>query len=160
MQTTYEDQKTRPPIIGSLVDGTPRDIISGAAEEEIAFGRGVSAGTSDNQFKLPSGVGTPIESVSIFKHKEPNADGSVVYNADETVSGLRKGRIWVLAEQAIASKTDDVYVRHTEGATSDLAPGRFRTDDDTGKAMQVTNARWMSTSSAASEPVQLEINLP
>lgn len=125
----------------------------------IPFGRGVIEGASVPLGILPSVTGFIMAGVSLFKEKVvPNDGTGAKYEAGEAISVLRKGRIWVLAEDVI-SLDSDVYLRHTLGA-ADEVPGRFRTDADSAKGDQITNARWVSETTGADELAQLEINIP
>lgn len=125
----------------------------------VPFGRGVVEGSDGVVATLPSTTGFLFAGVAMFKNKESPNDGSgAKYEAGEAITVGRKTVVWVLAEDIIAID-DDVYLRHTLGTAVQL-PGRFRTDADTAKADQVTQARWLSTTSGADELAKLEINVP
>lgn len=85
----------------------------------------------------------------------------VAYLAGETVGSLRKGRIWVVVEEAIV-KTDSVFVRINTGTGSQR--GAFRKDIDGGTAVAVPAIRFAGPSQLASDGVTLvakvELNLP
>ncbi len=75
----------------------------------------------------------------------------------ETASLVRKGRVWVVVEEAVAVG-DDVYFRHTAGGGgSEL--GAFRNDADTASCDQLTQANWLVGSSGAGVAL-LEVNIP
>lgn len=73
---------------------------------------------------------------------------------------LRKGWIWVVAEDAVTDVTLGVFYRHTSPGADPEFLGRFRTDLDTADATLVPEARWMTTTSGAGQLAKVEINLP
>ena len=81
---------------------------------------------------------------------------SLTYAAGEVASLLRRGRIWVSAEEAV-TEGGPVYVRMT--ATGDESVGAFRTTPDSTDCALLRRARWASTTSAAGLAL-LELNLP
>jgi hypothetical protein len=118
MQTTFN----RYPDLaqaGLLADNGGKDMVSRAAEGEIPFGRLASLGTDkDNQVKLPASA-TDITTVLnvmgvsvLDQHYVQNPALSAAGKADkEALDVLRKGRIFVQAEQAV-TPSSDVYVRY------------------------------------------------
>jgi len=65
--------------------------------------------------------------------KEPGDDTYGAYAAKETVSILKKGRIWVVTGDAITNLTNAVFVRNASGgATPALAQGAVRSTAATG----------------------------
>ena len=145
------------------VPGTP--VLASAATtanvtgNPIPFGRGVIEGATPPLGVLPSVTGFLFAGIARHKAKvAPNDGTGAKYEAGEAISVVRKGRVWVLAEDVI-TLTSDVYLRHTLGAADQL-PGRFRTDADGSDADQISNARWVSITSGANELAQLEINIP
>jgi hypothetical protein len=145
---------------GMLVDtdAAVRSSISRANEEAsaVGYGLGVMFGTDpETQFKLPALTGFPFAGVLVHSHarEDVEAVGPVEGEPNEL---LRKGRIWVTVEETILT-TDPVYLRHT--VNGGLLPGGWRKDDDTLRADQLTQAKWL-TGAAAGELAQLEINYP
>lgn len=109
----------------------------------VPFGRGMVEGSTPPLAVLPSVTGFRFAGVALFKAKvSPNDGTGAKYEAGEAISLLRKGRVWVLVEEAV-TLTSDVFLRHTIGSATEL-PGRFRTDADSAKADQITNARFVS----------------
>ncbi len=158
-QTSYSIQAAD--AFGGLLadfDASVRSSISRANEETAAvgYGRGVTFGTDpDVQFLLPAATG--FEFAGVLVHAHEREDVSAVGPVEgETAELLRRGRIWVVVEEAV-TPTDDVFLRHTAGVAGD--PGSFRTDDPGGEADQVTNARWLTTTAAAGLAV-LDIGVP
>lgn len=132
----------------------------------VPFGRGLARGGSPGLAVLPSATSFVLEGVSTNRAKalpkdntvSPPQTGTARWNEAESMTVLRRGRIWVIPEDAVTI-TDDVYVRHTQGSQSNQTPGRFRTDADSAKADQVTNARWL-TAAGAGELALLEVWTP
>ncbi len=150
-----------PGVPGMLAGIGPHTIISRttAPSEIIIFGYGVVIVTGeDRQCKLPSSAGDKILGVALKTHKEQIISvGGAQFDEGETVPVLQQGHIYVLPEQLVIPG-DPVYLRHTVG-TVGLDPGRWRKDDDTAKATQLTNAQWL-IGSAAEEVAVLSINIP
>lgn len=158
-QTSYSNTYTAG-FEGMLADGGSPDIISkvnGEASTDLIFGRGVRE-TSAGAVNF-SAAGQALLGVPVHMQKDAaSLAGSGAIPPKETFNVLRRGRIWVKAEQAVAVG-DPVYVRHTvNGGTT--AVGRFRKDIDTANAILISNARWASTTSGADQMAVLEINLP
>lgn len=79
------------------------------------------------------------------------------YTAQSTMAVLRKGQIWVTAENAVTPHTA-VYARHTV-TTTNTAYGTFRGDTDSATASLVSGAVW-KTQATAGGTALLQINLP
>lgn len=151
----------------TTVDGTVPANISLAhttagvyADDEMPFGIGVFAGTDWDECIVPNGSGTFL-GVSVLDHSYPNisSDGSVVTSGGP-VGVMRKGRIWVVVDQAITVGAA-VYVRHTGSAAE--VRGSFRVDADTADAQVVSaGARWASVDQVVNgvRIAKLELNLP
>lgn len=153
-QTDYNDMAAS--VKGGLADSGENDIVSRQSAAAIAFGVGVAI-ASTGLVAVPAATGFKFEGITIQKHKStPNSTGVAQYDIGEAISVLRKGRIYVNAEQAV-DPTVAVFLRHTVNAA--LTPGDFRTDADTAKADQITNAKWVSKITAAGLAI-LEINMP
>jgi len=157
-QTVYNTEFAQA-FPGLIADAaTPPDILSRANEESsnVPFGLAVIPGTDGfEQFLLPSATGQVCLGVLAHAHnrEDPEADG---LNEGEVGDVLKRGRIWVVTEEAV-DVDSDVYFRHTVNTTEQI--GAFRTDADTDKADQITNARWVAATSAAGI-AQLDISLP
>lgn len=158
-QTTY-DAEAGVAFAGLLVDtdAAGRSSISRANEEAaaVAYGTGVALGTDPaTQFELPAATGFVFGGVVVHSHaREDVAAAGPEQNEPNEL--LRKGRIWVVVEEAV-TPADDVFLRHTINAA--LVPGSWRIDADTARADQITQARWL-TSAAAAGLAQLEVNYP
>jgi hypothetical protein len=78
------------------------------------------------------------------------------YVAEDMVSVLEEGAIYVLPEETVTSD-DAVYVRiQTNGAK---LPGMFGKSADSGKCIAVTGARWVEGGTTTTV-AKLQINLP
>ena len=158
MQTEYNNSLTKA-VEGGLGDSGVIDIVSRRAAVAIPFGYGVIATANEGEGTLPSVTGFILDGVAVQVHKaKDNASAEAQYDANDSASVLKKGRIWVLAEETV-DPTSPVFLRHTaNGGTT--APGRFRASADTARADEITNARWVTTTTAADQLALLEINMP
>lgn len=146
---------------GMLADSFESDMVSKANLDAAAlsFGRGVRDGAGAAGMTAFSAASQVLLGVLVFGQRDSSRlAGTGAIAQTETGNVLRKGRVWVRAEQAVALNSP-VFVRHTaNGGTT--APGRFRIDIDTANATAVTSARFVTTSSTADQLVILELNLP
>lgn len=147
-------------IEGGLGDSGHNDIVTRRhATLAVLFGRGVIRNAVEGEVANPSATGFVFEGIAVATQiAKPNATGVAQYDAKTAIPVLRKGRIWVLAEQAV-NPSSAVFLRHTANAGT-TAPGRFRADIDTAGADAITNARWLTTTTAADQLALLEINIP
>lgn len=152
MQLSYETNHA-PAFAGALADIGPRDVVSRTSEDAapIAYGLGVKQGASDETCALPTAASDTL--LGVLVHNQMFRDGVL---AKGTADVLRKGRIYVAPEQEV-TPSDPVFWRVTSDASE--AVGRFRRDDDGGKAIAIPNARWAS-SGHPDKPAVLELNLP
>lgn len=154
-QLDYNDMVAA--VKGGLADAGPNDIISGVSDEIIQFGIGIQVETS-GLVTLPSASGDQFFGIVMQKHKAiPNVGGVAQFEIGQAIPILKKGRIWVTAEEAI-NPTDPVFLRHTDNA-GDVA-GDFRTDLDTANAFDVSAyCKWVSVTTAAGLAI-VEVNFP
>lgn len=173
IQTTYPFSYT------SGLPGLPYDLtryqdVTADAAVAIAFGLGLvldSSRTPQNNrqaVKLPSASTDIFAGVAVLSRKQVTT-GAVAglgdltttedaqYDTGDPIRLRTQGRIYVYSEQAV-SPTDPVYLRYAAGSAG-TAIGYFRKDGDSSKALQITNARWVGTITAAGIVV-LEINQP
>lgn len=134
--------------------------VSSFANTEAA---GIEAGlfvvrdaTETESTRLPAATGEVtgvlMLGVSMWLPGRPPQDPE--YAELDMVSVLRRGRIWVVAETAMAL-TDNVFVRFSGGSE-----GRIRDDVDGGDAVALPNARVVSETSGIDELCLIEVNLP
>lgn len=103
---------------GLLADQGNRDVASFISIERIPFGRFVSRVLgSDTKCKLPTTsdevtVSGKFGGVSVRDQARENINDGLLpgYNAEDAVSSLREGRIYVRVEQDVV-KEDDVFIR-------------------------------------------------
>ena len=73
---------------------------------------------------------------------------------------VRRGRIWVVAEDEVTTVNDGVFYRHTSPGADPEFLGRFRTDADTADATAIPEAKWLTVTTGAGQLALLEVNLP
>ncbi len=142
---------------GGLGDAGETDIITGVSAAIIQFGVGLSIDAA-GLVLVPAATGFIFNGISVQKHKAQENDAAKSqYEIGQAVSIMRKGRIWVNAEQAV-NPTLAVFLRHT--ANAGLIPGDFRVDLDVANADDISAfAKWVSVNTVAGL-AQLEINFP
>jgi hypothetical protein len=164
-QLTYPNQFSLP-FEGAAADGST-DSFKPSASNVAApsfFGRACLAVTTDGeQFVQPTGsagvfLGILMASHAIAQSQVVAATGELPVNHPGAV--LRKGRIWVVAEDVVSDITAGVFYRHTTPGADPEFLGRFRTDADTADATLVPEARWVRVTSAVGELTIVELNLP
>lgn len=154
------------PFEGAAYDGSQdsyRRSASNVAGPSF-FGRACLAVTgAGDQFVQPTGSAGVF--IGILQHShaiEPSqvvaATGGLPVNHPGAV--LRRGRIWVVAEDIVSDLTVGVFYRHTTPGADPDALGRFRTDADTATATEVPEATWGRVTTAVGELTFIELNLP
>lgn len=144
-------------VKGGKADSGNHDIISAVSDEIIQFGIGLQVEVT-GLVTLPSAAGDQFQGIAMMKHKAPpNSTGISQYEIGQAIPVLRKGRIWVQAEEAV-NPTLAVFLRHTVNGGD--VPGDFRTDLDTAAAFDISAfAKWISVTTAAGLAI-LEVNFP
>lgn len=158
-QTNYQDQSVANiSVKGGLADDGITGKVTRASAAAIDFGLGL-VDLSTGLAALPSGASDVFAGVALMKHlATPNATGVGQYDIGMAISVLRKGRVWVYAEEAV-DPTKAVYCRYTANTGPTRPVGNFLTTGDTSKAFAVANAKWVSTTAAAGLAI-LDLNLP
>lgn len=128
MQTTFNEAMTAA-FAGAEADaGYDGDEVSARNDHSaaLAYGLCVARGTADGDFaQFTSGA----EPLGCLKHSHATAEaGDSGLGADEVGSVMRKGRIWVLVEDAVEAG-DQAYARHTTSG-ADATKGAWRADND------------------------------
>lgn len=96
-QTSYTIDQPEA-FAGMKGDSEFDNIESAAAEGAVGFGLGLEAGTDDvNQVKIPADANGVFRGISVHQHVEPLA-GVAQYLDTETVSVMRKGKVWMQIE--------------------------------------------------------------
>lgn len=138
---------------GMLADAGDQDSLSKITEGAgLEFGLGGTFGTSDNQIAPLAAITDKFMGV-IMHH---NCEGGVLADK-EAVSVLRRGRIYVLVEEAVV-KGDAAFVRAV--ATGPQRAGAFRKSADGVTTIDLTGKAEFVTSAAAGALAVLDINLP
>jgi len=152
---------------GLLFDLGNTDIMSYSAEGAIPFGKFVALGTDkETQCKLPTlasditvathGIGLSLRTQDLENPMEGSLDPVGTYPDEFTVSCMKKGRAWVMMEDAFTTESS-VYVRYADGTVVDNNGG-FRTDADTASAASLPNCRILN-SGAAGELAIIDFSL-
>ena len=135
---------------GGLYDIGDNDILSYLVQDSggILFGKGVAQGTADDQAKLPAaaadvtdkflGISQAVQGI------EADSSGVVKYVQKAAMGVVRKGRVWVKVEEAVAPH-DPVYCRYAAGG---LGVGSFRKSTGTSEAALVSGAKYLTTAGA------------
>lgn len=171
-QTSYAEQS--PAFAGMCADlswGMVKDtFIQGEASAEIPFGAfvvqsaapklpGTASASSAATAKLPAASGDNFGGGGVVLHSHWYDKrlqlGTTGVKPGNLLTVVRRGRIWVNAELAVAV-TDAVYARYT--ASGGNVPGNFRNDADTAKALRLYGCRFITETTAAGLVV-LEIDL-
>lgn len=138
-------------VEGGLVDTGFTDKITNFSDDTVPFGYGLHE-DGEGKSKLPAGAGVfrgvALHTVTV----EQVAGSDLSYAPNNAIPVLRKGRVWVRAEDAVTADAQ-AFLRQAGGNE-----GQFRSDVDGGNAVAV-NA-WFRTSAGAGELVILEVNLP
>lgn len=165
VQTTYGHTPDAA-IVGQCDNGTYRSgdfrtMFNGAAPE-IAFGRAVRYGsvTDARDARLPAAETDKIVGLLAHSHSYengPNGDlGTVGVKQGGKLNVLRKGRMWVINEDAVVPG-DPVWVRAVASGDPEFLGGLTNADDGTD-TIQIPGT-WQSAS-AAGAGAWVEINLP
>lgn len=138
-QTTYTINTGRA-YPGLLADQVNHEIVTGVAEDSgIAFGRAVSRGTADRQCVIGGSEYLGISVRDLAREGEYDAAGAVAYRETESVSVLRRGRIFLTAP-AGAVVGDAVKYNTTTGVVGAGAAGSGE--------LAIPGATWENTVSA------------
>jgi len=164
-QTTVAEPKKA--LEGLLYDLGNTDITSFSAEIAVPFGKYVNLGTDkERQVLLPLlttdvtneklAGGFSVRTQEVENPMPNSADPVGTYAIGESVSVIKKGRIWVLCEDDF-DQSDDVFVRFADG-TETNNNGGVRTDADTATAVALPNARFLN-SGLAGELALLDLSI-
>lgn len=152
-QTTFGTERGVS-FAGMLADDGDIDTISRAVggAVNVGFGLMMGFGATPAEECAPLADGAAIAAmcgVTVHKHTQNRAllDGTEGLMPDDQADILRRGRVWVVTEQAV-TPGDPVFVRHTAAGAE--VKGAFRKDTDGGDAVDIsTRARWESTTTGA-----------
>jgi hypothetical protein len=161
-QTSYPVSMTAA-IEGALADNGNVDIrpyYNGAAAE-IAFGRAVKFGASDNAAILPAAETDKIVGITVHSHRYSKGTstsdlGDTGMRQGVTMDVLRKGRIWVKCEDGCVPG-DRLWVRAVAGGAPEYLGGLNNADDSTDMIDCTNQGQWLTTASAEGLAI-LEVN--
>ncbi len=128
------------------------------AGDSIRAGMGLimNSTTDEDGVRIPAASGIFAGVVQHQMDLQRQAFSSVPYAYTQGLSVpiQQSHKCWVVAEDAVSSLADPVYLRHTVNST--LTPGGFRSDADSAKAFLIP-ARWVRLPSGAGELAVVEI---
>lgn len=157
-QSTIADNQTHELPAGSVVTcWNDKSMINSEASTELAFGRMVQFGTSDNlMLALAGAAATDLAGILALTHLVPGSQlGETGLEPDQVGRVVRHGVIWVYSETGNAP-SDAVRVRHTVDTGKFI--GDFTKTADAGKTFAITGAKWLKTTTGAGLTL-LEINM-
>lgn len=133
-------------------------VFSRVAEAAIKAGRFVIGGTDPltQCTNVANSTDIPGKLLGVAMWDPGMEPASPEYAAGAMVSILRKGIVWMKAEDAVAFGASP-YVRYTAGSSE---VGRVRSDGDSSKAAALTSARFLNATSGSDGWVEVEINIP
>ena len=153
---------------GAGFDGSQDSYCRSASNNAAAsfFGRAcLAVATAGDQFVQPTG--SAGEFIGILKHTHAIEQSQVTAGAaglpiNHPGAVMRRGRIWVVAENEIDDLTKPVYYRHATAGALPEALGRFRADDDgaSGDVTIIVGAKWVKVNTAVGMLAVIELNLP
>ncbi len=154
LQLVANEIRKVPGIDDAVVDTTARTITVTARA-----GRALTATLTVTDNALASVA--PSFATTYSTQAAPISETDAAYLPTETMDGVRKGRVWCLAEEAIALG-DTVFVR-VATTTTQTNIGALRNDADSGTCQAISGLSFISAS--ATDPdgnriVQVEVNLP
>lgn len=153
-QTSYSISPARA-FAGLISDVGTNYVISRTNEESVSveFGLMVAAGTDpEAQFLNCAALTDVLLGVTTHQHTQ-DRDG---VEAGDTAGLISRGGVWVVVEEAVVPG-DGVFVRCV--VTGGEQYGAFRTDADGTDAVEITNARWISSTAGAGLAL-LDLNMP
>lgn len=137
---------------GMLADAGKHDALSRVIEgSDVKIGKAVTFGTDDNQIKKLSAITEKVAGVVIHKMTEEG-----ILEEKDSVSILRKGRLYVKVEEAVAPG-DPVFVRAVVAGAEEN--GAFRKSADSTDCVDLTGKAQYLSSAALGELALVEINL-
>lgn len=154
-QTSYTDAPVKA-YEGAVADQGKKDLISKTTSDAVTYGRFVCNDEvlGDAYCRLPAASGD-IGGVTFGVAVAKTSSDSAGYAEYDSVSILNKGRVWMIAEDAV-SAGDAVYVRYTANGAGKVV-GQVRSDGDSSKAAALSRAKFAS-SAGAGDLVLVELN--
>lgn len=154
VQSTYGENPTIG-IKGQLADSGAHDVISmvnNESSQEMAFGLAVVfEGSTDDQGALaPDAISEQVAGILVHSHAYSNDSdgdlGTTGLKPGAILNVLRKGRIWVEAEEAV-SPGDPLWIRAV--VTGNEEEGALAMQADSTDMIDSSNqGRWLTTATA------------
>lgn len=149
---------------GQLSDVGNHDIVSKSNAAAILFGKFVAKDSADGSCKAPAAA-TDVTNLQkaggvVVRSQTVVCDPSVVapqYPLKSAIPVLRKGRIWVKAEDVITAGTSTVNVRYA--GTGDKGSFLGAAVSMETALLPDAQAKWLTSTSAINQLALLEINL-
>lgn len=143
------------------------DALDRVAEAGINNGLLVVQGANERTCKAPAAAADIAKAIGITPYRATQMPGwppggtTTHYQAGDTIGAIRKGRVWVKVEEAVAAQ-DPVFVRHAaNGGNTILGSFRKSADNPGGGATATQLAGSVYLTAAAGGGLALvEVNLP
>jgi hypothetical protein len=160
VQTSYGTTRTKA-IEGALADNGPHDVVvkyNGEASAEIAFGRGVKFGATDDAALLPSAQADKICGITVHSDQYAAEElGTTGMKPKAVMSVLRKGRIWAMARSAV-TPGDRLFIRAVSSESGFEKYGGLEDAADASDMIDSTaQGVWLDTA-AQGELARLEVD--
>jgi len=152
------DVATSAPGTGTLAAA----VTTAATAADLPVGIGVVQASDDDECRLATSGDAAVDILGVVERDHSAIKSNAGSSGDDsleqgaTVSIVKRGEIWVEVEEAV-TPGDDVYCRVVAGAGEQA--GAFRTDADSGDAVQLSSATWRSTTTGAGL-AKLALSLP
>lgn len=163
MQTSVSDRMPVgiPGQLADLHTAEFGDVVSATNEEasaEVPFGVMLKDGTDDDLVKLLNATNNKLAGVSVFAHNfaKPVQLGDTGLKSGVTFGVLRKGRIYVLVEDAV-TPASEVHVRAVAAGLE--VKGAFRGTADGTDTIDCTGFAKYTASAGAGEVAVVEIDM-
>lgn len=172
MSQTSVSAAMTPAIAGGLYQNEPSSQIDSGQNEEgtnaLAFGTVVARGTTERGYIQPAGATDVLKSCGVLLHSHAYArayDGTSA-TGDLSSTGvlpkgklnvLRRGRVWMTAEQDLARGDRSLRVRHTAGAGGSVI-GAIRKDAVANETLNLSNAAEVIVGGAAGALIVIEFD--
>lgn len=169
-QTTYETEPAAA-IAGQLaqgfLDADVRSMYNAEASAKVMFGRAVKWGstTDAKAAKLPAAESDKIVGIVCHSHAYENdptygeldpTAGTGGVRAGGKLAVLRRGTIWVIAEDAVVPG-DRLWVRAVAGGDPEFLGGLTNADDSTDTIDCTAQGEWLDAA-AAGELARLSVD--
>lgn len=160
-------------IEGALYQESPDPLIDSGVNEEgsnaIAFGTFVARGTTERGVIQPAGAtdAAKLCGIALHSHAYAKAYDGTTATGDLSSTGilpkgkvnvLRRGRVWMKAEQDLARGDRSLRVRHTAGAGGSTI-GALRKDAVAGETINLSGAAEVIVGAAAGSFVVVELDM-